>query len=161
MGPEGSFGLPGAPGPKASVHVNLLVTLINDCFIDDKMPGFWANYLVYWILVSSCMIFPILPYMIVQSQESLIQFSKWCLSSLRSGTIAEMVMRLCFSFAVLENVLQCWEPDNSQYTSELSAHVIFIYILVVLNNITCCFFHPRSQTYFRKLYWLHCHYKKN
>lgn len=42
MGPEGSFGLPGAPGPKVSVCDNLLMTLINDCFIDDETPGFFS-----------------------------------------------------------------------------------------------------------------------
>lgn len=65
---------------------------------------------------------------------------------MRFGTAVE---RLCFNFAVLENVLQCLEPDNSQYTSEISAHVTFIYILIVLNRVTCCFFHLRSQIYFR------------
>lgn len=40
MGPEGSFGLPGAPGPKVSIFVNSLVTLIYNCLIDDKRLGF-------------------------------------------------------------------------------------------------------------------------
>lgn len=48
MGPEGSFGLPGAPGPKVSICVNSLVTLIKGCLIDDKMPGF-CSYFFYYI----------------------------------------------------------------------------------------------------------------
>lgn len=41
MGPEGSLGLPGAPGPKVSVW------LINDCFAWNliwTMPGFCSSF---------------------------------------------------------------------------------------------------------------------
>lgn len=46
MGPEGSLGLPGAPGPKVSVWVNLLVTPIHDCHANLMLtvPGFCSSF---------------------------------------------------------------------------------------------------------------------